>query len=665
MEEKQKFNCFAYYISQYFWILYFIVPLLLSLVIPKKTQKIFISSSISQFNKSFDPIIFAHVSDVHINSFNPQSVQSFKKTFNSIKFFSPEFVILTGDIVDNYNSLSFPRYGEQNEASWQIYNEEIKKIDISIIEVGGNHDMFGIKSIFSSKNYFLDSSHSFNRTNILTEDDFLIKSFSVGKSNTNVIAINPFDFPTSHPPLLLYQIFNTHLLNLLEAEISKSKTKSLVISHYPVGSIDSQKSSSGLEFTDIIGSKKSVLAFLSGHSHPKDPKIFHHGKGGLEILGLSSAQDSRFGLVTIDNDGISWSTVDTENPPKGVITYPIPKKQLSPNAIFNDKETAEIRVLIFSNQTNLSINFLISDSTNSSAIYSGHLTYSRSLNNGHSLYTFPLNKCIKKFGTYHITFSGDFDGYSEFVIDDHIEAGGEKLTEYPRFIDMLKITLPIYALILLIVTFPFSFGCLTERFNSLEEWIETGNNNGSAQSIIVNWLVCFFGGFLVIRNRFQKIPKIIKIFVLFSVVFGFVGPLIFFETEDLFGFICLYGYFIENRFIYSIYGVFYSYYFSLFVCTTMVWICSSFGVRYKSKCQLGDIFALVLFLAGDLLVLLRVAHETVGPKLLAFSIGFIFIPIINILLMIFLLIKTRKTKNDVNDGIVNMEDSITNNLLSK
>ena len=663
---KAKFNIIPYYISQYSWIFIVLIPFMFSVLFPKKTKEIKIYSSRALINNSIDPLIFAHVSDVHINSLHLDSINSFKKTLNIIKNISPEFVVVTGDIVDNYDSLKFPRYGEQNEESWQIYRKELNNIkNIPIIEVAGNHDMFGIKSVLSSKNYFLDSSRSFNRDNIKSIDDFMIHSFKVGKSNTNIITINPFNFPTAHPPLLLYPKFSTKLLDLLNNEISKSQNRSIVICHYPISSIHSKKSSSGLSLIDLISSNKSIQAFLSGHSHPQNIKVYHHDKGILEILGVSSLQQSKFGLVSIDNGGISCTLINSNNPAKGIITYPIQKEQLSSNSIFNDIENSEIRVVLFSNRENLSIKFNISENTNSKLVYSGNLKYSRKLQNNHSLYTFPLNKCISNKGSYNITFSGDFEGHVDFIIADNIKTGGEILTEYPRIINMLKITFPIIILILLIMTIPFDCkicNSLQTRLNHVEEWIETSNLN--EEKDIYNWLYVTFGGILLIRKRFQKNNIIVRLFVFFSVLYCLFGPMFFFKTEDLVGFVWTYGYFIGNHSINSDYGIFYSYFYLGIICTPMILICSSFGIKTFSKYQIVDIIFYCISLIGDSIVLIRMIHQTTGSKFVLTSIGFIYIPLLFIIMIITSLILTicNKNKDELYD-IENINEEMISKLL--
>ena len=177
MNPNTNFKPFAYYLSQYFWIIYIIIPLLLAIIIPAKADKATIYSSNSKFNKSIDPIVFAHITDTHINTLRPSSIDAFRQIIKLVRLYSPEFIIHTGDIVDNYDSLSFPRYGDQSEANWKVYRDETEIINnIPIIECGGNHDMFGIKSGISKSNYILNSNHSINRQNVKNEENFLVNS---------------------------------------------------------------------------------------------------------------------------------------------------------------------------------------------------------------------------------------------------------------------------------------------------------------------------------------------------------------------------------------------------------------------------------------------------------------------------------------------------------
>lgn len=628
MKSHAGLRTLAYYLSQYLWLLYIVIPVVCSIIFPKLKARVLVHSSKTQFNNSENPIVFAHITDSHINTIRPESIMAYSEMVRLIKAVSPEFIIHTGDMVDNYDSLSMLRYGDQDERSWVIYKDQMRELsDIPIIEMAGNHDMFGIKSVLSHKNHIIDYSYGITRQNTRNDEDFIIKSYHLGSAKTNIITINPFKFPTAHPPLHLYVRYSKHLLDRLEHEIQKSHSKSIIAGHFPVGSIHSKKSSSGKRFTDIIGSDDSVLAYLSGHSHPVKPDVFHHGKGGVEILGPASFINSKFGVVTIDNHGIAWSMIDTTNPQKGVLSYPVPKKQISKNVIFNDRQNTSIRVIMFSNQINHSIHFTLKKSSKN--VFSGTLNYTRNLPRGQTLYSFPIKDCIKEDGSYTITFSGDFNGSTEFLIGETFKTSTAILTEYPKLVESLTITFPVFLAILFIVTIIIPFNCCQwqTKLDSLEVWVETGEGNDTY------WVVPTLFGFLLMRARFQRVPLYIKIFVFLMILYSFCGPLLFFMTEDLIGFVWPYGYYIDKHNIPADYGIFYAYLYVGAVCFPTIVLCSSFGVRKWNLKQLADVIVYIAGVVVNILVLLRLVHETVGTRMTFTSIGFFIIPIMHIVLM--------------------------------
>lgn len=109
-----------------------------------------------------------------------------------------------------------------------------------------------------------------------------------------------------------------------------------------------------------------------------------------KYIGPASFQRYKFGIVSLDNDIISWSTIDNGNAPSDIITYPTEVEQLAPNTIFNDLN-ADIRVIIFSLFDYLNIGFTITNYQTSQVVYSGKLRYRRILNNNKTtLYLFPI-----------------------------------------------------------------------------------------------------------------------------------------------------------------------------------------------------------------------------------------------------------------------------------
>lgn len=102
---------------------------------------------------------------------------------------------------------------------------------------------------------------------------------------------------------------------------------------------------------------------------------------------------SIFGIFSIDNDAVVWSTIDSNKPIKGVITYPVPKDQVTSHTMFHDHESTEIRIVMFSNRTNHSIQYQLFDlSEKNQHSKKGYLNYSRNLINSHTLYTAPIKK---------------------------------------------------------------------------------------------------------------------------------------------------------------------------------------------------------------------------------------------------------------------------------
>ncbi|KAK8892597.1 Transmembrane protein 62 [Tritrichomonas musculus] len=629
-----KFNPIAYYLSQYFWSLYIIIPLLLSLLITKHTKKVTIYSSTQKYDISKDPIIFAHLSDTHINVFRPESISSFQRTVQVIKSYSPEFILHTGDIVDNYDSIKLPRYADQNEASWKVYKDESSIINnIPIIEVGGNHDMFGVKNYDSPHNFLIDYSHSFTRNNTKSEIDFLVRSFKVGPSNTNIIAVNPYDFPTLHAPIIKSMRLSTRALDLIQEEVNKSDTKSVIICHYPVGSISSQKSTKGgKKLVDFVDSKSDILAYLSGHWHFDSPSAYYYGKGGVDIVGTASFKRSKFGLVTIDNDGISWSPIDIRNPPNGIVSYPIPMEQVSINSIFNDIENSEIRVVIFSDQKDLKIGFTIKDLSNSKTVFDGYLSYSRPLINGHSLYTYPMKDCLDRHGSYHITFSGDFNGSLNFVIKDSIVSAKKEIGYFTGLFGVLPYLFCAYLVILLLITFFIPFNCFNCQVNldAIEEWIEMSGNKGK----LSYWLLSIFGGFLLVRSRFLQIPLAIQICAFALVAYSLFGPLYFYQIEDLTGFLWLYGYFVNKKNLESEDGILYATLYLALVCTPIILLCSNLGVKVWSKWQILDLVVFGICLALDLVVVFTLVHQSAGFEFVGSSMAFVVLPFVFIVIFI-------------------------------
>lgn len=454
--------------------------------------------------------------------------------------------------------------------------------------------MFGVESYDSPHNYALDYTHSMMRKDVKSEENFQIRVFEVGRVLT-VIALNPLSFPFVHSPLIMNMPLPAKILDILQDKVEKSEGKCIVVSHFPIGSIKSGKSSNGKSLTDIVDNTEKVAAYLSGHWHPENPASFHYGKKGVDIVATASFKREKFGIVSIDNGEISWSPVDINKPTNGVITYPIPADQLSSSSIFNDKENSEIRVVMFSDKNDLKIQFKIIDKINSKTVFNGFLNYKKQLVNGRSLYSFPFNSCIKDFGEYHVEFNGDF------VVKNFVTFKRKEIGYFTGLYAVIPYIYAIFVCILIFITIliPFNCCCFQFKFDKIEEWIET-----SVGGSLSHWLISIFGGFLLVRSRFQQLPLLFKIFGFLTVLYSVLGPLFFTQVEKAFGFVWLFGYVLNSKVIIHKDDAVYSLLYLAVICAPIVLLSSSFGVKEWHAIQIIDFIVFAICIGLDLLILL-------------------------------------------------------------
>lgn len=172
----------------------------------------------SKFNLSTDPKYLVQISDIHYSAcYNSENTlyKVFSIMKNKIK---SDFVILSGDITDNYNKCNIPALSEPILAHWQGYEKSINdsKIDRStIFEVLGNHDMWGIDA-YTENQFFTKFIKTFNKSNFY--------SYSQVKNGLRVVAFQPQDFPTGHGPNFFMPIYRSWMINAFEKEITKYST---------------------------------------------------------------------------------------------------------------------------------------------------------------------------------------------------------------------------------------------------------------------------------------------------------------------------------------------------------------------------------------------------------------------------------------------------------
>lgn len=317
------------------------------------TGPIISNSKYEPFNHTQIPAIFTHLSDIHIDHFQPDKSFYFDQAISLIiNRLKPDFNILTGDFANNFPSNDgIIAYSRQQHKDIEIYEKLSQRLrdNSPMIENDGNHDAFAIYNYETKRN---QAKMYQNKT--LQEYRISIHSFDINGRNYTFIALNPYNFPSPHSPFLFYAHPPKEFYDLLEKTIDQipEENEIIITDHFPYLLWKfGPKSSSGKTFHDILKNKK-IGFFLNGHLHTPDPFYMHYN-GLLEIVGSDLKEHQKFSLAVIDNGRLSYHpitlTETREDTVFSFITNPLPDYLLSNHQIFNEKETY-VRMIIYKNE---------------------------------------------------------------------------------------------------------------------------------------------------------------------------------------------------------------------------------------------------------------------------------------------------------------------------
>ena len=502
-----------YLISTYGWLSIFGIIIYYGFKFPYYHPPQTFTSKIPSkpWNHDDTPKILAHITDIHLSSFLNHKTQGSSNYLKEFFKYKPDLILNGGDVVDNYEERSWPKVGSQWIKDWKIYINSIrKKLEkLNVLDISGNHDVFAVDSLLSKHNYFLDYSFVFNRSNVKTIDDFIVRK--VEMFNETFILFNDYRFPTTHPPYGLTPHPSKHMLDLLENAIDSSKD-CIILGHYQVDRTWFIKSSKGNDYKDII-SKKNVKVIFSGHFHPRYPMIIHHGQGAVEFCTSSPYNHKIQALITIDNGQIVYhpaKIISPEKRPLFFMTYPIPKEQISSHHTFSYKNS-EIRVISYAEKK---VSLKIDGDIN------GEMIYVKTLSNGADLYSYPINL---PYGKYKIHITGDGCNLKrEFVIGEKYKGVAELSARNPKGFLIFRITSIPFFIILLIIIFPFGKNLKTaEKLNdSLFKLNNEEIINGKLKYIIK---LIIFGPF-IIRQNYKNVNSVTKKLMIFFIIYPFILP---------------------------------------------------------------------------------------------------------------------------------------------
>jgi len=125
-----------------------LIIVLIGIIFPShhKSVTYYSKSNNITWNSTADPLIFTHLSDIHITYL--KDIKNYEELFKAAKNLNASFHLLTGDLADNYKKRHFPKVGKQNSEDWRIYKYLLDTYlyNETILDISGNHDMFGVIS---------------------------------------------------------------------------------------------------------------------------------------------------------------------------------------------------------------------------------------------------------------------------------------------------------------------------------------------------------------------------------------------------------------------------------------------------------------------------------------------------------------------------------------
>ena len=326
---------YAFSINEFYRKLHYTVP------------KVEINKNYPSFNKSSDPIIITHATDIHVSHLHPRTYYRLNKTLNFWeKMIKPVFAVLSGDLTDNYSHKKSPCYAYPIEKH-NIYNDTITNSGLNLdrlFEIFGNHDLFGVYDWDDNKSY----ASIYTKTKRSS-----FHAFSQVRNGVKLIGFVPCEIPFGNGPQQVVATMRTKYLDELERELQqKSDAKYVIIvchfTHefiYPLRA----RSTSGKTYEDLIR-EYNVTCLLTGHVHPKKLEFVHYANT-MELTMMSMKKCDFFALLSLDNGRINYELHSFNDSQISLITYPDLMKLLLNNSKF-DQESIQSSVIKLLNDHN-------------------------------------------------------------------------------------------------------------------------------------------------------------------------------------------------------------------------------------------------------------------------------------------------------------------------
>lgn len=541
------------------------------------------------FDEQKDPIWIAHMTDLHISQFYPKAIENANKSFNFInKYIKPPFLLITGDIADNYKNEKRPCQSLQIESQFQTYNKLIKSSGVSdyTFETIGNHDVVDISEKQAKNNETnFNKYFNINETSVSTVRE---------KNKVRIISFNPVDFTSGTGLIGIIKKIDDHNLDFLEKVINENcqdvnNTNSsddnivtIIASHYTTSSLYPQKkTTSGVTFGELF-EKCNIKNFINGHLHPKTPLTMHHKNGFIEITGIPTKFYDGFAIFTVDNGHSNYVHLNSDNEKPVVVTYPVPS--VYENEIMNDF-SGVIRMISFSNEAS---RFKATvENENTKETVQCDLEFVRNLSNESEVHVPRLFQCdLSKSSSFNyegkntLKIEGDHEETIEFNVNKPLTVteSHNNLYKGSGFIVGISLAIIYHMIIFIGMIFPFDH----ENFYEYDE----------------HPIFCLFFGPLITGFRFKRLEIWAKLLLGIFILGPVFAPVGFFYSGGESVLMIFWGYSVRGGFTWDTFllglGTFYFFTVAISIEEVFIVVLTKWKVSYY-----GDsVVAGLLYLFG-------------------------------------------------------------------
>lgn len=523
-------NQIARIVSYYIWYLIACLPFLI-LYLTKfnyTVKHVYVNENAPLYNYSNKPVIIAQISDVHSSEHFPNATKWLNKSLRyAHEKINPSWVLLSGDLVDNYVGHKSPTISIQTESHWILYNKAVNESEIPndmIFEIYGNHDLWGLKE--------WNPKTSMPARYVRTEMPNL-QVFSHERRDVRIVAFTPQEFPTGYGPFAFILAIKPKHLDLLEAELKKPTSCKYTVftCHYTHELLypRNAKSKSGLTLKEMLP-YYNVSVYLNGHTHPKRLETVHFGNT-MELTARATKLYDDLTLLSIDNNRINYKIIKPTKSFNAMVTHPAPQHLQA----YNYKDTTfPINVVSFSPSKTKVFNI--------TGDVEGQLQFSGYIDDKDMVALYSMNVTMDS-GIHTIHVSGDLTEDVTFAVNcvsGPFKESQKALVDPKTGIVGFPMMIILYTIIVVFMWVPFPY------FDSTADFILGKDSEFN--------YICLLLGPITVGRAISGIEIWLKILITVVVEWQLLLPILLYNFEGDVAALFSWGYVAEGKFVLDVFS---------------------------------------------------------------------------------------------------------------